>query len=128
MALPVTLEEHLASVKATKNRTTYCFKFPQTVPGDMRSVVLAELTAEEELQATRRCQGDQFRLAYELIKQSLVEIDGKKVGLEDGTVDVVMERMHPKARRLLIDAYTKINTPSEEESALFLRSAETKVE
>ena len=102
-------------------RTVHTFPLPDSVPGEVRSVSVTELTAEEELMATRRAGTDAFKVAYELAKQSLVAVNGEKVSLADGTSDKVWVAMHPKARALTIIAYNAVHQPADNDVADFLK-------
>jgi hypothetical protein len=120
------LDDKHAEVKPL-SRQVYTYNVPVKIPGDVRSVGVVELTADEELQATKRSRGDTFRLAYELAKQSLVEVNGEKVSLMDGSADAIWAKMNPKLRNLVLAAYSDIHTPTEEDAALFLKTRVTQV-
>lgn len=107
---------------ARKARPVHIFEVPQSVPSEIRTLGVVELTANEELQATRRVAGDQFRLAYELALASLVEVDGQAVKLSDGTADKAFNDMGPRGRQLLMQAYHKVNGVEQEQTASFLSS------
>jgi len=106
------------------------FRF--TVPGSLQKegiteVGMVQLTSNEELQATKRARNDTHRLAYELAKQALVEIDGTRVTAADGSIDTAWERMHPKLRTLVMTAYGELHAPEKEDIDSFLKSQRVEV-
>jgi hypothetical protein len=62
-----------------RQRPVYQFEVPEQLANGVTSVGLVELSADEEIMATKRSRGDTMRLAYELAKQALVEVNGAKV-------------------------------------------------
>lgn len=109
-------------------RAHHVYDVPKNAEAGFTSVTLVELTAEEELQATRRARGDVVRVAYELAKQCLVAVDGKHIGLEDGTVDEAWAKMGPKLRTLIMTAYAELHTPAESDAGNFLKSRRVRLE
>jgi hypothetical protein len=77
--------------------------------------------------ATRRARGDQIRLAFELVKSSLVAVDGADLKATDGSLDRVWDKLHPKARSFIMQAYGQIHAPKEEDTANFLESCQIEV-
>ena len=121
------LEEKLAAA-GKRPSTVHSFNFPESIPGDIRSVGIKELTAQEELAASKRASGDPFRIAYESAKQALVEINGEKVSLANGSADKAWAEMHPKVRELVVLAHRKIHSASDEETDGFFKSGSVRVE
>jgi hypothetical protein len=119
------LEDKLQLVKSA--RTVHTFTLPDSVLGEVRSVGLVELTAEEELMATKRARGDHFRLAYELAKQALATVNGARVGVADGSADAAWQGMHPKVRNMVLAAYMQLHTPDEGSTADFLKTVTVQV-
>ena len=73
----------------TRAEVTYTFNIPAKMQADVdgiKSITLKELTAHDELLATKRSNGDAFALAFELAKQALVGIDGSTVNAFDHTM------------------------------------------
>ncbi len=105
-------------------RAVHRYTIPATLAqnGSPREVGLVQLTSGEELMATKRSRKDQFRLAYELAKQSLVEVDGQRVGAADGSVDTAWDKMPPKIRTLVITAFGDLHAPEDDEVSAFLKS------
>lgn len=96
--------------------------------GKVETVSLCELTASDELLAIARAKsGVAMQIAHELAKQSIVGVNGKKVGLADGSVDIFWNRMKPALRSMIMSAYNKINQPQDEDMDDFLKSCSLKV-
>ena len=109
-------------------REVHIFDFPAEFHGEAKTVGMVLLTANEELQASARSRGDSFRLAYELAKASLYEVDGRRVGVEDGSVDEAWTKFSPKVRQLLLSAYSDMHTVDEKQVvAPFLKTRRVKV-
>lgn len=119
----------LGSGVVRPTRALYLFDVPKALSDavGVSQVGMVELTAEEELMATKRAQGDAFRLAYELAKESLRSIDGRAVGAADGTADVAWSKMGAKLRQLVMSAYNLLHSPKQEEQAGFLASRQVQV-
>ena len=115
----------LMELAAIQARAVNVYDVPKTVvQGDnaITSIGLVELTAHEELEAAKRAHGDSSRLAFELCKQSLVEVNGTKVGLADGSADSVWDRMSPQVRNLIMSAYAELHAPPPGAAEDFLRT------
>jgi hypothetical protein len=115
------------AVEKSSSRPVFVYDMPEGVIDTIKSVGLVELTAEEELTATKRSRGDHMRLAYELAKQCLVEVNGAPVSLGDGSADKVWGSMGPKARNLVLTAYAEMHAPAEDMAQLFLKSRKVRV-
>lgn len=110
-------------------RPTFTYNVPESIARsvNIKTVTLVELTADEELFATKRSNNNPIRLAYELAKESLRAVDGKPVSTGDGTADLVWNRMGAKLRTLVITAYNELHNPKETEGADFLKSRQVSV-
>lgn len=115
------------SNEAKAERPVFEFTIPESISGDVKTVGLIELTAQEEMQAAKRSGGDQMKLAYELVKQCIVEVNGEKVKLSDGTVDTAFNKMPSKARAMVLAAYADIHAPPEDAAQDFLASRKVRV-
>lgn len=93
----------------------------------IKSFSLTQLTAQEELNAMKRCGTDSMKMVFELAKQSLVAVNGQKVSLADGSADKAVNEMLPPVRELFLSAYSNIHTAGEEVKANFLKSRSVKV-
>jgi hypothetical protein len=114
-------------LQAQGPRTVHQYTVPAKFGSDVQVVGMVELTAAEELMATKRAHGDAFRTAYELAKQSLLTVNGEKVSVVDGSSDTIWNKLNPKVRNLLIAAYSEIHTPEEEDAVNFLQSRTVQV-
>ena len=104
------------------SRTKYTYNIPAGAEVATTSVVLVELTAEEEMMATKRARNDPIRLAYELAKCSLVGLDGMEMKSSDGSLDREWDKIHPKVRSFIMQAFNQIHAPREEDVSTFLAS------
>lgn len=93
----------------------------------IQSVGLVELNAQDELNAAKRAKGDTTRLAYELSKAALAEVNGQKLSFGDGSLDSAWLRMHPKIRNMVLAAYGDLHAPPEGSVDDFLKSRQVKV-
>lgn len=91
------------------------------------SVGLVELTALDELGAAKRAKGDAMRLAYELSKSALAEVNGEKLSFADGSLDRTWAVIHPKIRNMVLAAYSELHSPPEGSVDDFLKSRQVKV-
>lgn len=103
-------------------RPIHRFTIPEALANGIEEVGLVQLTSNEELRATKRSRNDTHRLAYELTKQSLVEVNGDPVKEGDGSVDAAWSSMEPKVRTLVLAAFGELHTPEEEDLSNFLKS------
>lgn len=118
------------AMKARAGRVVFEYDLPLElveVSSGIASVGIAELTADEELQASRRTRGDSLRLTFELARESLVTValaNGarQRVSLVDGTADTAWNKLHPKARQLVAQAYVEVNNPTQDQAASFRES------
>lgn len=108
-------------------REVHTFDVPSELDLTVTSVSLVVLSAEEELQATKRCRNDQFRLAYELVKQALYAVNGQRVQLLDGSADKAWNGMHPKLRQLVLMVYADMHAPPDGAADAFLKSRRVRV-
>lgn len=103
-------------------RTIHRFSVPESIPGEVRSVGLVELTAEDELRVEQRCKGDRDRRAAELVKTSLVEVNGKRVSVHDGSVSNLWNEMPSKVRTLINTAWIRLHMATDQELDTFFES------
>jgi hypothetical protein len=104
------------------------FKIPVSLQTNgVMEIGVRELTTEEEKMAVRRVGGDSYAIAYELPKQSLCEVNGKRVSLADGTADKAWDTFNPQQRQLVLRAYAAVNNAKDEEVDDFLKSRVIKV-
>ena len=110
-------------------REVYVFDVPDGYQSDLvkKEVGLIKLTGGEEAEATRKAEGDSIRLAFELVKQSVWEVDGKPLKRFEAEDEKVWNDMDPRLRGLLLSAYGELHTPPEKVAANFLKGMRTKV-
>jgi len=109
-------------------RPVYRYTIPVRLQGaGVSEVGMVQLTSGEELQATKRARNDTHRLAYELAKQSLVEVNGEKVGAADGSADKAWDALDPKVRTLVMSAYGDLHAPEEDDLNAFRKSQRVEV-
>ena len=119
--------EQKLGLDKVETRVVHRFKVPDTVPGDIRSIGLVEITAEEELKAEQRSKGTPDKRAAEMAKQALVEVNGEAVKFIDGSVDRAWNEMHPKVRTLLASAWVKLHLANDDEVESFFASRTSSV-
>lgn len=111
-----------------KDRPIYVYDVPpECEDAEVKMVGLVQLTTGEELMAAKRAHGDNFKLAYELAKQCVVEVNGDKVSVGDGTVDIAWNKMAPQTRNLVMGEYAKLHAPPEGAEEAFRKSRRVKV-
>lgn len=119
----------MPSPPKTAPRARYTYKFPQGIKKQtgIESVTIIELTAQEELMATKRANNDPIRLAFEMALQCLVAVNGREVSLVDGSADKIWETMHPQARQLVMRAYDQTHNIQKDDAKDFLESRTVEV-
>lgn len=117
------------------NAVVYKFTVPASIAKvtGVTAIGIAALTAQDELIATQRANGDQFRLGLESVKMALrwVEKNGSRVRIStaDSSIDEFWNHSdNVKLRQLAASAMVKVNRPEETEVESFLGSCETIVE
>lgn len=112
-----------------KPRAVNLFDVPATIAEEsgVKEVGLVQLTSDEELLCFKRAKGENAKLAMELSKMALVEVDGKALNSHDGSIDTFWKDADPKLRQLVLTAYAELHAAPEEEQAAFLKSRRTRV-
>lgn len=113
-----------------KQRVVYVYKVPAKTASEVgvSSVGLVTLTTNEELMVFKVSgRGDSAKLASEMAKASLAEVDGKPLSVGDGSADAFWTACHPKLRQLILTAYGKLHSPEPEETEDFLASGQARV-
>jgi hypothetical protein len=108
-------------------KVVYQYNVPEKVGrGEIQTVGLVELTAEDELEASRMSKSDTSKMAFELAKRSLVEVNGERLkpGVE---TERTWNRMPAKVRSLVLQGYVQIHTPQDEDTSDFLESRMAKI-
>lgn len=110
-------------------RPIHTFDVPEALAAvsGIKSVGMVELNALDEMQAAKKAKGDAMRLAYELSKAALVEVNGEKLSAADGSLESAWLRMNPKVRSLVLAAYGDLHSPPDGSVDDFLKSRQVKV-
>ena len=119
--------EKAIGLDAVQERVIHRFTVPASIPGDVRSVGMVEMTAEEELRAEQRCKGASDKRAQEMTKQALVEVNGQPVGFGDFSIEKAWAGLHPKLRTLLATAWVKLHLAEDSEVDDFFASRTSSV-
>lgn len=114
--------EQKLGLDRTPDRVIHRFSVPESIPGEVRSIGMVEITAEEELLVEQRCKGASDKRAQEMTKTAIVEVNGQKVGLSDASVDRAWNEFHPKVRTLVTSAWVKLHLASDDEVDSFFAS------
>lgn len=116
------------AVAPKPSRAVHVFEVPPNIgDGTIRSLGFVKLAAEDELMAHDRAHGNPGKVAFETLKAAIVEINGKSVGLGDGSLDAAWKVMDPMIRQLCATAYAELHNVSEETTNSFLKSRVVKV-
>lgn len=116
---------------AKDSRAVYTRPIPETLRTEdfaHKTVGMRLLTCDEELQASKLGGFDVVKTRYEATKLAICEIDGQSVHNGEGVLDSFFERGGPKMRRLLVDGYSRMSAPSQEEQEAFFGGEKVKVE
>lgn len=119
------MDAFLDKLGINTTRTIHRFQVPESIPGEVRSLGLVELTAEDELRVEQRCKGDRDRRAAELVKHSLIEVNGKRVSVHDGSVANLWNEMPSKVRTLINTAWIRLHMATDAELDTFFESRTT---
>jgi len=119
--------EKAIGLDKVQDRVIHRFTVPDSIPGEVRSVGMVEMTAEEELRVEQKCKGASDKRAQEMTKQSLVEVNGQPVTTADASADKAWLNMHPKVRTLLTTAWVKLHLAEDNEVDSFFASRTSSV-
>ena len=121
----------LSRLAERTKRPVRVYQVPAAIGGgDFKSLGLALLTADDELEAQERAAaggGAGARLFRELALQSLAEVNGSPVSIAEGTAESAWNRMHPKLRSLVTTEYRTANIANDGELADFRKGAVVKL-
>jgi hypothetical protein len=119
----------LQGVAQGQAREIYEFDVPESLRNELvkESVGMQKLRGNDEVEATKRAHGDSVRLAFELVKLSLIEVDGRRLKRGDGEDETVWNNMEPMLRQLLLAAYAELHTPDDKVTENFLKARRIKV-
>ena len=119
------IREKIEAAKAV--RPVYVYEIPASLGDEVKTIGLVQLTAHEEMMCAKRSNGDTFKMAYEQLKEALVEVNGETVKIADGSADAAFGKMSPPVRQLLMTAHAKLHAPPEEAVEDFLASRQVRV-
>lgn len=113
---------------ASYDRPVNTFTVPSYLDLEIKTVGLVELTAQEEMLAGKKSKGAGIeKLGHELMKLSLVEIDGEKISRADGSDEKIWNRLSPQARELVATAFSSLHRLPDEAAPDFLKSRQVRV-
>ena len=99
--------------------------------GGYTRVCFVELTANDEMAATKRCHGEPMRLAWELARESLRYADKgegpETISTSDASVDIFWNAVGSRCRQMLMAAFGQVHAAKPEDAADFLGSLEVRV-
>lgn len=122
------LSEDLPQASAaspSEKARTYTFTVPKSArigPHDPSTITMAELTADQVVDTTSRCQGDRVKAGFELAKASLHAVDGKRVDHGEFEAEIHWKRWSSKIRNLVVLGYSRIHNTEDREDEAFLGS------
>jgi hypothetical protein len=110
-------------------RVVYEFPIPASLTNEyiQKSIGMVKLNGREEKAATKKSKGDNAALAFELVKASLREVDGRKLDRRTFEEEKVWNVMDPKLRNLAMAAYAHLHNPEDDETENFLSGVQEKV-
>lgn len=110
-------------------RVIHVYSVPVGVENPFREIELKELTAQENILASKlypdgATQEEQMQI---LCKCSIATIDGAPVNIASAEFELMWEKVHPKIRNMLKTAVTAILVPTPKESEEFFQSHKVRV-
>lgn len=123
----------MADIKARAKVQSW-FTIPERLQADCggyQRVCFVELTANDEMAATKRCHNEPLRLAWELARESLRHADKgdgvEDISTSDASVDIFWNAVGSKARQMLMAAFGQTHSAKAEDVSDFLGSLEVRV-
>lgn len=125
----------MADIK-TRVKVQTAFTIPARLVEDMggyEEVVFEELSANDEMAATKRCGNDGLRLGWELAREGLRwarkagEKELERISTQDATVDIFWNGVGPTGRALLMAAFSQVHSAKPEDVSDFLKSRAVRV-
>ena len=108
------------------SKIVYKFTIPETLRGNhgVASIKMRELTSREEIDASRVGGLDFTRAQFEATKRSICMLDSRPVSIAGDEIDRFWEDAGPRLRALLISAFNRLHSVTQEESKDFFASQE----
>lgn len=112
-----------------RSRVVYEFDIPESLQSEEMTETLGmvKLNGREEKAASKRSRGDGTQLAYELVKASLYEVDGRRVKRGEHEDEKLWNNMDPILRNLMLSAYAELHTPEDDVTENFIKGRREKV-
>jgi hypothetical protein len=116
--------DSIADVLASKSkRPRFKYKVPAKSGTAMTDFVLVQLALSDELEANKRATQSESA-SYEMLRASLVEVDGTAVTFADGSVDEALNKAGPKGRQIVARAVRDLHNASDDIVGNVLASVE----
>lgn len=112
----------LERVKQQASRPMFVYTIKSPLSDGIQEVALVQLTAREEILCGKRANGDTFQMGYEQVMLALVQVNGEKVSVGDGSADSWFNKMLPPTRQLVMAAFGNLHGPEEGAVQDFLQS------
>jgi len=110
-------------------RAIFTYVVPDSMDPAVRKIGIVKLTHKEQRDATERAinsevlqAGGTDALFMELAKASVVKVNGAAVSVADETLDRAWESMDLVLRKMVKDEWQKLNLPSLDDQAAFIKS------
>ncbi len=115
--------------QSQSSRVVYQFNVPEELCSEdvAKTIGLVKVNGREEKTASKKARGDNTMLAYELVKLSLYEVDGRRLKRAEHEAERIFNAMDPKLRNLVMAAYAKLHSPEDDETENFLGTMKEKV-
>lgn len=121
------LESILESKAGARDRVVYTFTVPASIGGEVRTIGMVELTADEEIAVEARCKGVPEKRAVEIVKATVWEVNGDRIHNGAGELDRLWNNLPPKVRTLLNRAWVKLHAADDAETDSFEKSMTARV-
>lgn len=118
---------------AAKKRVIYEFDIPADVleelgtDNEVKSFGLVEVTTGEEMRAAKKAGTNTAAIGSELLKISLVQVNGADLDKVSGGMEVAWAGFKPRIRQFMVAAYMNVHTSDEEVVKDFLKGRKVKV-
>lgn len=125
------MEAAILEARQREVRPVYEYTLPEGIAGVdelvKKSIGLVKLKMSEENLASDRAGQSATKLAYNLLRISLVEVDGRRISKPDMEDERILENCDPAIRSLMLEAYADMSTAENQVAKKFLGSRKIKV-